>query len=579
MISSSLSENAVFGTTLVPGVAHGTSFVVKREEEIVPSSEQRIDSTFFEIDRLRNSIRTVEVHLDKLHHDFLRGNLKDEADIIAVELAILQDETFFVELASQIERHHVSLEQAIELAKSHMRELFSLSCDQSNRTFELLEDVFLRLHAEVKAHSLVVSSSAQGCDRSILVAEMLWPSRATELLQQGFIGIVTKEGGRMSHAALLARSKGIPFITGFSQQDWKKLVSSQTLLLDGRQARILLNPASQSIERVVLRNERKTEQKRQNDRSTVGRTKKSSLSLLASIEYSEDMSKEEMTFADGIGLYRSEYLIQDIGYVPHEEEQVAAFSHLVELAHKRPVIIRTFDFSGDKQWVFFDSQGASFQAQPRSLSELLDTPSLFFPHMRAIVRASEAGKVSVLFPMISSLSDFRRCKSLIDAAQLSVSSEGKPVSHMKVGAMVELPSIICQLPELLNEVDFISLGTNDLLQYCLAVNRLGSISADSSFYLHEGFLALCGYIAKACKRAKKPCMVCGEMATDLGLLMVLVGLGFSSFTLPLFCIVDAKKMLLRIDRKQAKEWTKTLLALPSREERYKWLTTWKKKYG
>lgn len=575
-----LIGRSVSGTTFVRGIGWGVPYIVPTEEICDIYEETVCVEPLPEIERLKRAFHLVELQLVQLRDDFMRGQLVEEADIIAVQLALIKDSTLLVELIRQIRDEHVNSEKAISLSKAYLRKFFTLPSIQENRTFELLEDIFVRLLAELRVHSLSETTVVNMQPHSILVAEVLWPSRATELLQKGFAAIVTKEGGSMSHTALLARSKGIPFLSHVKAEDWDAIANAERLFVDGESSRIIINPCEEFLAGFSCLSKQSTQDPgKRHDRISCVTKDGCAMSVLASVEYTEDVSLEKMDETDGIGLYRSEYMIQEMGYVPQEEEQTAAFTHLIEVAGKCPVIIRTFDFSGDKQGLALEAMGASFPKRTRSLSEMLSHPSFFFPHVRAIVRAAKAGKVSVLFPMVSSNADFKKCRTLVDTALLSVLREEKTPFKIDVGAMVELPSIICQLPELLKTADFIALGTNDLLQYCLAVNRLGSVSCDRSLYLHEGFLSLLRYIATTCKRMKKKCIVCGEMPTDFGMLMVLVGLGFSFFTLPLVLVREAKKRLLRLNLEEAKGWVETLFDLPSQEERFQWLETWKQTYG
>lgn len=575
------SASFIQGVALVQGVGWGVPFLIQEEEvqELCIETEKTLSTD--ELDRLSRACRSVESQLQKLRDDFTQGMLKEEASIVSVQLAILKDAVLLDELSREIIHGQASAERSISLTKGQMRSLFSSPFARENRTFELLEDIFIRLLSELHLRRCPEENRRQALGKQVvLVAETLWPSRATELLQQGFSAIITKQGGQMSHAALLARSKGIPFITNVNPRDWTAILRAKELYVNADQSYVVVDPVRSLLES----SSKKTRPKTLSSSSAplLSRTTTQDghpISIFASIEETTHLTPKDLVGVDGIGLYRSEYLVQKIGLIPREEDQQEAFVRLVKLADTKNVTIRTFDFSGDKHWISFDSLGVSFQTKPRPMSELLSNPSLFFPHVRAILRAASHGKVSVLFPMISSLEEFRRCRALVDAALLSLAQTSAVQIKVQVGAMVELPSVICQLKELLHEADFICLGTNDLLQYCLAVNRLGAISSDRSLFLHEGFIRILEYVAKTCRREKKKCTVCGEMPTDFGMLMLLIGLGFSSFTLPLSLVVEMKKKVAKLNRKESQQAVKTLLSLPSQSERYQWLETWKKMYG
>jgi phosphotransferase system enzyme I (PtsI) len=572
-------ETLINGMGLVPGIGWGNPFYIQPEWFQEKNSEGLFESIDKEILRFEGSLKSITDHLKRLQMDFERERLLEEAEIVAAQLALLQEGTLVHEILNKIKTSLFTVEKAVSFVKQKIKSRFSRNLIQTNRTFELLEDIFLRILSEARVCRRPSGSSFILSQKSVLVTESLVPSRATELLQQGFVAIVTKRGGLMSHAALLARSKGIPFVTNILQKDWDEVLNAKTILVDGFRGGVCVNPSKE----LLLSYQRKRENilrkpsSKSNNSDFVQTKDGVSMRVFASIEYSASLEKGEIEASDGVGLYRSEYLVQELGYLPHEETQLTAFQHLIDIAGHKPVTIRVFDFSGDKQWVSFDKSTAPFQGHLRSLSELMASPSLFFPHIRAIVRSAFVGKVSILFPMISSLQDFRKCRKIVDAARLSLGREHDVFPDVAIGVMVELPSIICQLPELLEEVDFIALGTNDLVQYCLAISRLGEVSCDRSSYLHEGFLSLLRYISESCRKAKKTCVVCGELVSDPGMRLLLLGLGFTSFTLPLGLVSEAKKAFSCMNFEEARGVVDMLFSLSSAKERFKYLEEWKEK--
>jgi len=580
-------ETLITGTALVSGMGCGRPVFVHQEWFHENKRGDPFESVEKEMGRFQASLEAISDHLGKLHEDFDREQLCEEADIVATQLALLREGTISREIQEKIARTSCTVEKAVASVKQEIRGRFSHNANQSARTFELIEDIFVRILSETQACRLTTCPSIILPHKSVLVAEVLLPSRATELLQQGFVAIVTKRGGLMSHSALLARSKGIPFVTNILQKDWETVWSAKRILVDGFKGTVCINPSRSMVQRIqrtqkepspILLNseERGTEQSVDAPLMTKDGVP---ISLLASIEYCGTLEQRDMQAVDGIGLYRSEYLVQELGYLPHEETQTAAFRQLIERSGHKAVTIRVFDFSGDKQWIAFDKSQAPFQGHLRSLSELISSPSIFFPHIRAIVRAAFFGNVSILFPMISSLQEFRHCRKIVEAARLSLAREYQIMPTIKIGAMVELPSIICQIPELLQEVDFIALGTNDLVQYCLAISRLGEKSCDRSSYLHEGFLFLLQYIADSCREAQKECLVCGELVTDACMQLLLLGLGFTSFTLPLALTSEAREAFSRMNVQDAKSLLQKLLTLASAKERFHCLEEWKHTYG
>jgi len=573
-------ETIINGTGLVSGIGWGVPVLVQPEWFQETESRDLFESVEKEIHHFQSSVRIISEHLDKLQQEFEKEGLVEEAEIVATQLALLKEGTLIHEIQEKIINTACPVEKAISSVKQEIKSRFSHNSNQTTRTFELIEDIFVRLLSETKACHLSLFPKDALSQKSVLVAETLLPSRATELLQQGFVAIVTKRGGLMSHAALLARSKGIPFVTNILQKDWDVILHAEQILVDGIKGYLCVNPSAAVLEEYQKKD--KTSQVQSigplhEEKVDCTCTTKDGIliNIFASIEYYGGLEKQDIQASDGIGLYRSEYLVQELGYLPHEDTQYAAFQHLLEQSGHKPVTIRVFDFSGDKQWISFDKSKTPFQGHLRSLSELLSSPSIFFPHVRAIVRSAYCGRVSILFPMISSLRDFKRCRKIVEAARLSLARESNCMPDIKIGAMVELPSIICQIPELLEEVDFIALGTNDLVQYCLAISRLGEESCDRSSYLHDGFLALLQYIANACQKAKKPCIVCGELVTDSSMQLLLLGLGFSSFTLPLGHIAGAKKAYSCLNSADAKGLVQKIFTLSSAKERFQCLEEWK----
>ncbi|HKM55099.1 MAG TPA: phosphoenolpyruvate--protein phosphotransferase, partial [Isosphaeraceae bacterium] len=387
----------------------------------------------------------------------------------------------------------------------------------------------------------------------IIVAPEILPSQAMMFDRLHVAGIITETGGATGHAAILARSLGIPAVSGL-RGILREVQNGDLIALDGREGHVYLRPGTEvesayrklQREYVDLR-DRLIENRDQQPVSSDG----VEVELLANVNGPADAVMAGRAGASGVGLYRTEYLFLTHASVPNEEEQLAAYREVIEAAPNRQVTIRTLDLGGDKQVPYLGQQR---EANPfmgwRSIRLSSAHPELFQTQLRAILRAGRFGQVSLLFPMISTLEEVLRLKRVVERTRLTLRREGVPFGdHVPLGVMIEVPAAALCIDSLLDEVDFVSIGSNDLIQYVMAADRDNPKVAHLCEPFSPAVLRLLHQIIKACVERNKPVTLCGEMAGRPRLFLPLFGMGLRRLSMsPAF--VPSIKELLRCTRQQ-----------------------------
>ncbi len=548
----------MFGLPVSRGVAIGRAVMVAASRVDVAHYFIDPGQAAAEVDRLRHARDTVVSELTALKRD-LPGDAPTElAALLDVHLMLLHDPMLAEAARHWIEVRHYNAEWAV-----------SAQTEVLVRQFDEMEDEYLRerkadieqvtervLRALAKEEALLpqVARSRQfdSEDPLVLVANDIAPADMLQFRGSVFKGFVTDVGGRTSHTAIVARSLDIPAIVGareasrlVRQDDW--------LIIDGDSGVVVVNPSP-----IVLEEYRFRQQQSELERARLHRLRHKpsvtldgqSIELLANIELPADAENALASGAVGIGLFRSEFLFMNRnGSLPDEDEQFEAYRAAVEAMQGLPVTIRTVDVGADKPLERMASHEHALNPALglRAIRWCLSEPAMFRQQLRAILRASAYGKVQVLIPMVAHRNEILATLDALARARQQLSDAGIAYTDIKVGAMVEIPAAAMTMPMLLRHFDFVSIGTNDLIQYTLAIDRADEAVAHLYDPWHPAVLGLIANVVAAANAAGKHVSVCGEMAGDVAFTELLLGLGLRSLSMHPNQLSAVKQRVLRAD--------------------------------
>jgi phosphotransferase system enzyme I (PtsI) len=501
--------------------------------------------------------------------------------LIDVHLMLLQDEELIEGVKHWIKDRLYNAEWALttqlEIIGRQFDEMEDEYLRQRKSDLEQLTEKILRVmqgeqisqaHIPVKAPRKAAKTELVLEDTTdvplVLVAHELSPSDMLQFKQGLFAGFVTDVGGKTSHTAIVARSMDIPAVVGartgsqlIRQDDW--------IIIDGDAGVVIVDPSPGILAQYSLR-QRQVEHDR--GRLSSLRNKPAitldgqAIELLANIEMPEDAVAAVHAGADGVGLFRSEFLFMGRqGHLPDEEEQYAAYRRAVEGMQGRPVTIRTVDVGADKP--VGSNQKEDSHLNPalglRAIRWSLAEPAMFVTQLRAILRAAAHGPVLVLVPMLAHRNEIHQTLALVEQARAELSREGVPFGGVEIGAMIEIPAAALMLKTFLKHFDFLSIGTNDLIQYTLAIDRADESVAHLYDPLHPAVLQLVADTITQAQAQGKGVSVCGEMAGDISMTRLLLGLGLRSFSMHPAQILAIKEIILQADTRQLYPWAQTVL--------------------
>ncbi len=558
------------GIAASPGVVIRKAYVIFDESfRILPRriAEDEVDQ---EIERFELAISEskAEIHLIKQKFEE-RAKEPGLAEIFDAHIHLLEDPILLTETTRRIREE-----------KRNVEFIFSDNINAIAEKFTSMEDEYLRqrLHDIQDVSRRVLRKllrqerrplSKLG-EKVILVSHDLTPAETASMDRENVLAIATDVGGRTSHAAIMARALEVPAVVGL-QNVTEHVKNDDLLIVDGLLGVVIVSPDEQCLNEYQIRRERYIESERLLEKlkdlpaqTLDGHT----VALLANIDLPEEVESAMGHGAQGVGLFRSEFLYLNRTVPPSEEEQAEAYRRVAELMNPNPVTIRTLDIGGDKLL------GDNFRYQEvnpfmgcRAIRFCLDHPEIFNPQLRAILRASAYGRVKLIFPMITSLSEFRQAKAILEEAKRDLKAKGIPFDpDMPVGVMVETPSAVLIADILAREVDFFSIGTNDLIQYSLAVDRVNERIAHLYQPTHPGILRMLRFVIDAAKKEGVPLSVCGEIAADLPLALLLVGLEVRELSMAATAIPDVKTLIRSISLKDLTGIVSRLLELPTGEE-------------
>ncbi|GAA0412711.1 phosphoenolpyruvate--protein phosphotransferase [Paenibacillus motobuensis] len=545
------------GIGAAAGVAIGKAFVLPTWEWDVPDRRMESVDLAKEFERLYEGIRTSKTEIE-----FMKNEIKEtvgvaESNIFDAHIAILEDPVFMSEIRGIIERQYKAAEVAVKEAIDHFVTMFDLLDDEYMKERALdIKDVGNRLLKHLLGTpDITLPSDTQPY---ILVARELSPSQLVHLNPQHVLGMVTIAGGKTSHSAIMARALGIPLVSGLEDSLTEIFKTGDLLVIDGDEGAIFLNPGHVIIDQYTAIAERQRRRKEQLQLlASVDPVTKDNvrMKLAGNISSVKDL---ELTFkygAEGVGLFRTEFLYMDRLGFPSEEEQFEVYRQIAERMGEHSVVIRTLDIGGDKQLEYF---AIPEEENPvlgfRAIRISLDNKEIFKTQLMAILRASAYGNVKILYPMISSLEEVRKAKEILQEAKQELTARGIAYDdNVPIGAMIEVPAAVAIADLLAKEVDFFSIGTNDLVQYVLAVDRMNEKIAHMYHPFHPAVLRMLRQTVMAAKEAGIPISVCGELASDERALPIWLYLGVSNLSMSSQSLLRVKHRILNIYASESRE--------------------------
>lgn len=557
------------GLGVSPGIAIGevqlTEKVVftTRKETIAPG---KIDS---ELDRLQEAIERTQEQIVKI-----RDNIKDivgdeHAFIFESHLLVLQDKSLLMSLKEIIREERARAEWAISRVHLKYQKLFESIDDEyfKQRKFDVA-DVLSKVYRNLEPSE---TGKRDDGKESILVAHELLPSEAALRLSKGnVLAVALDMGGQTSHTAILARSLNIPAVMGLRNIS-QSVRNGDILIVDGTDGEVLINPPG-AIQKEFVSKKKKYDGYR---KELIKIAKMSSKTLdeftflpLANIELPEEVPMAFSMGAEGIGLFRSEFLYLQSTKPPSEEDHYQIYSRIVKDAHPYPVYIRTVDMGGEKNMPQLKIEKEPNPALGlRAIRLSLRDRELFRIQLRAILRASSRGNVRILIPMITELEEIEEVKLLFRDIQRELKRKKIPFDeNIPIGAMIEVPAAAALTDVLAREVDYISIGTNDLIQYYLAVDRSNELVSYLFKPLHPSVLRLIKYIIDTARKENTEVTVCGEMAADTLSALFLLGLGLRKFSMNPIFIPKIKNVLRSVEQKTAQEIVEEAMKLKTAQE-------------
>ncbi len=553
-----------------PGVAVGHAFVIDSRKVRTPKVKLKPVEAESEVMRFKTAISLSDAQLEELKVKLSTGAENEHALILEAHRMMLHDPMFIVEVSRLIKEESINAEWAVRRVCRRLRHQFDNLEDEYFRErksdIEFVADRLVRnLLGEVVDQELEVPLGA------IVVAHDISPADAAMLVKTGRVGaFVTDLGGQTSHTAIVARARDVPAVVGLGKCA-DSIRAGDTVAVDGRRGMVLVNPSEEQLAlfRETMRRQLATEALALKTAELPSVTIDGhSVRLHGNIEFVDEIPSLLAHGAEGIGLYRTEFLFLDRPAPPTEEEHYQAYRAVLEAMGNRPVTIRTLDLGGDK---IPSSKKWEKEINPalglRAIRYCLQNREMFRAQLRALLRASVHGNLRVMFPMVSGVSELREARSELEACRSELSRQGVPMGRrFQVGIMVETPSAAWIADRLAQEADFFSIGTNDLIQYSLAIDRQNRDVAYLYRPLHLSILRMVQHIVEAGKRAGIPVSMCGEMAGDSSLTLVLLALGLDEFSMTSGQIPVVKRIIRSVGMNEAHDLLNKAMQLTTAEE-------------
>lgn len=552
------------------GIAIGKAFVLPTWEWDVPEEKMDPSDLAREFERLYEGIRSSKDEIEFIKSEIREMVGNEESSIFDAHLAILDDPIFMNEIQGIIQRQYKAAEVAVKEAIDHFVTMFDLLDDEYMKERALdIKDVGNRLLKHLLgAPEITLPTDTQPY---ILVAKELSPSQLVHLNPKNVLGIVMLMGGKTSHSAIMARALGIPLVLGLEGKITRPIQTGDLVIVDGEHGIVHIEPPEQVIKQYEARHEayaREMDELKKLVKLPAVTQDGLTITLSANISSTRELEIADQNGAEGVGLFRTEFMYMDRSYPPSEAEQLAVYRDAAEHYKDSQVIIRTLDIGGDKpmEYLNLPEEDNPFLGY-RAIRICLDQQELFKSQLRAILRASASGPIAIMIPMISSVEEIIAAKAVLEEAKAELRDEGLPFDEkLPVGIMIEVPAAALIADRLAEEVDFFSIGTNDLVQYTLAVDRMNEQIAHMYDPFHPAVLRLIRHTIEAAKARGIGISVCGEMAGDTRAVPLWIALGVTKLSMSSRFIPRVKAAIHRATRTGSEQLAERLFAARSKAE-------------
>ena len=559
----------ITGIPASPGIVFGKALVLKEEKIVLDTQKISEDQVEAEVARFYAGREAAVEQLNSIHQRALKSLGEEKAAIFEGHLMILEDEELEEEIIDYLRSNKVNASVAASKIIDQQVEMLSEIDDEylKERAGDI-RDIGNRLIKNILGMHIV--DLGYITEESILVAYDLTPSETAQLNLEKVLGFITDIGGRTSHTSIMARSLELPAIVGTNDVT-ARVNTGDYLILDAVNNRVYVNPTQAEIDELKT-----LEAKLAEEKAELAKLKDlpavtldgHKVDVVANIGTIRDCEGAHRNGAEGVGLYRTEFLFMDRDQLPSEEEQFIAYKEVVEAMEGRLVVLRTMDIGGDKELPYLNLPK---EMNPflgwRAVRIALDRREILHAQLRAVLRASAFGKLAVMFPMIISVEEIRELKSVLETLKAELRAEGKAFDeNIQVGVMVETPSAAVNAKFLAKEVDFFSIGTNDLTQYTLAVDRGNELISHLYNPMSPSVLGLIKQVIDASHAEGKWTGMCGELAGDERATLLLLGMGLDEFSMSAISVPRIKKLIRHVNYQEVKALADEALQKPTAAE-------------
>ncbi|MBX3271983.1 MAG: phosphoenolpyruvate--protein phosphotransferase [Sandaracinaceae bacterium] len=545
------ARRVLSGIAASAGVAVGEVVVFDRRGVVVPRRSIAEGDVEGEVERLEQAMAAARREVEGVLEGFADDGPSEHRLLVETQLLMLGDQMISTAASAAIRSERINAEWAL-------RRTVDAMCDRLRGA----DDGYFRERADdvrhVGEHLLAVLTGQRRRALPeltlprVLVANDLTPAEAAQLSSRRVLALVTDAGSASSHTAILARALAIPAVVGLSDAT-RALAPGDLVVVDALRGEVVVGADANELDAARARGARFAafrERLRDAERQGIATEDGARVTLLANVDLELDVPEAKQEGAAGIGLYRTEFLYLERREPPNEEEQLAVYARVARRMAPRPVVFRTFDLGADKMPNAM-RRGPNPALGLRAVRIAFERPELLVTQLRAILRAAADGDVRVMFPMIASVSDLRRARAMLETAREDLEAEGATYGPIRVGAMLEIPSAIVMADRLAPECDFFSIGTNDLTQYTLAVDRSDPRVAHLASSLDPSVLRLLLRAREVADAHERPIGVCGDLAADTVAAPLLVGLGFRTLSMAPAAIPLVAEALSRVDLGEA----------------------------
>ncbi|MED4474660.1 phosphoenolpyruvate--protein phosphotransferase [Oceanobacillus caeni] len=559
--------------THINGIAASSGIAIAKAYQLATPDlsfeKKTINNPSEEIERLNQALETSKSELERIKEHTKNSLGNEHAEIFSAHLLILNDPEMINPMKDKIKENNVMAETALEEVTTMFIEMFqNMDNEYMRERAADIKDVTKR----VMAHLLGVTfpNPALINEEVIVIAQDLTPSDTAQLNRQYVKGFATDIGGRTSHSVIMARSLEIPAVVG-TKNVTTSVNQSDMVIIDGIEGKVIIQPSEEEL--TSYREKQNSFRKQQEewaklkDEPTFSKDGEQ-VELVANIGTPDDIDGVLNNGGEGVGLYRTEFLYMGKSELPSEEEQFEAYKTVLERMDGKPVVVRTLDVGGDKELSYLNLPK---EMNPflgfRAIRFCLENEAVFRPQLRALLRASAYGNLKIMFPMIATLEEFRQAKSILLDEKKSLKADGVKVSEdIEVGIMVEIPSTAVTAKQFAKEVDFFSIGTNDLIQYTMAADRMNERVSYLYQPYHPAILNLVNNVIQAAHKEGKWTGMCGEMAGDPIAIPILLGLGLDEFSMSATSILPARTQIKNLSKKDISKHKEQILSMRTADE-------------